>query len=196
MVRVPDTLKLRAQYGHKIKTLEELREAIGPRPRDKSVIMCHGTFDIVHPGHLRHLMYASEKADLLIASVTADAHIMKANHRPYVPQELRAANLAALEMVDFVIVDPNPTPIEHMSVLQPDFFAKGYEYFANGVPPKTQEEMDSGRVRRRDGVHAWRRRLLVVGADRVVAAEPRHREAASVDGLGGDRLRRPARGAP
>lgn len=143
MVSIPDALKLRTQYGHKIKTLEGLREAIGPRPRQKRVIMCHGTFDIVHPGHLRHLMYAKEKADLLIASLTADAHIMKANHRPFVPQELRAANLAALEMVDFVIVDPNPTPIEQMRVIQPDFFAKGYEYFANGVPPKTQEELDT-----------------------------------------------------
>lgn len=143
MVSVPDPLKLKAQYGHKIKTLDQLAEAIGPRPRPQSVIMCHGTFDIVHPGHLRHLMYAKEKADLLIASVTADEHIMKANHRPYVPQELRAANLAALEMVDFVIVDPNATPIEHMQVLQPDFFAKGYEYFANGVPPKTQEELNT-----------------------------------------------------
>jgi rfaE bifunctional protein kinase chain/domain len=140
---VPVSGALKTNYSHKIKTLEELREAIGPRPRAKKAIMCHGTFDIVHPGHLRHLMYAKEKADLLIASVTADAHIMKANHRPYVPQELRAANLAALEMVDFVIVDPNPTPIEHMAKIQPDYFAKGYEYTANGVPPKTQEEMDT-----------------------------------------------------
>jgi cytidyltransferase-like protein len=143
MVQIPDALKLQSQYGHKIKTLPELREAIGSRPRKKSVIMCHGTFDIVHVGHLRHLMYAKEKADLLIASVTADAHIMKANHRPYGPQELRAANLAALEMVDFVIIDPNPTPIEHMGLLQPDYFAKGYEYSANGIPPRTQEEMDT-----------------------------------------------------
>ena len=52
------------------------------------------------------------------------------------PQELRAANLAALEFVDFVIIDPNPTPDQHMRVLQPDYFAKGYEYFANGVPPR------------------------------------------------------------
>src|SRR5438309_10666543 len=73
--------------------------------------MCHGVFDIVHPGHLRHLMYAKEKADVLVASVTADAHITKADHRPYVPQELRAQNLAALEMVDYVIIDLNPTPI-------------------------------------------------------------------------------------
>jgi len=140
---VPVSGALKPSYDHKIKTLDELRAAIGPRPRAKKVIMCHGTFDIVHPGHLRHLMFAKEKADFLIASVTADVHIMKANHRPYVPQELRASNLAALEMVDFVIVDPNPTPIEHMALLQPDYFAKGYEYSANGVPPKTQEEMDT-----------------------------------------------------
>src|SRR5690242_2919882 len=134
---------MKRDYRDKIKTLDELARAIGPRPRRKKVIMCHGTFDIVHPGHLRHLAYAKEKADLLIASLTADEHIMKANHRPYVPQELRASNLAALEFVDFVIIDPNPTPIQHMRLLQPDYFAKGYEYFSNGVPPKTREEMDT-----------------------------------------------------
>jgi rfaE bifunctional protein kinase chain/domain len=134
---------MKRDYHDKIKTLEELGAEIGRRPRLKSVIMCHGAFDIVHPGHLRHLMYAKEKADLLIASITADAHIAKANHRPFVPQELRAANLAALEIVDFVIIDPNPTPIAHVRFLQPDYFAKGYEYFANGVPPKTQEELDT-----------------------------------------------------
>src|SRR5690349_25123411 len=102
---------MKPNYSSKIKTLSELQAAIGPRPREKSVIMCHGTFDIVHPGHLRHLLYAKEKADLLIASVTADDFITKSDFRPYVPQDLRAANLALLEMVDFVIVDPHPTPI-------------------------------------------------------------------------------------
>jgi rfaE bifunctional protein kinase chain/domain len=125
----------------KIKTREQVAEIIGKRPRRKTVVMCHGMFDIVHPGHLRHLSYAKEKADLLLASITADAQITKANYRPYVPEELRATNLAALEIVDFVIVDPNPTPIENILFLQPDYFAKGYEYFANGLPPKTREEM-------------------------------------------------------
>jgi len=130
-------------YQHKIKTVQELAAIIGKRPREKSVIMCHGTFDIVHPGHLRHLIYAKEKAALLIASVTADEHVAKASLRPYVPQELRASNLSVFEMVDFVIVDKNPTPIENIHILQPDYFAKGYEYFADGVPPKTQEEIDA-----------------------------------------------------
>src|ERR1043165_10038200 len=111
---------MRRDYRDKIKTLDTLLRAIGPRPRRKKVIMCHGTFDIVHPGHLRHLMYAKEKADLLIASLTADVPATKAAFRPYVPQELRASNLAALEVVDYVIIDPNPTPIEHIRYLQPD----------------------------------------------------------------------------
>ena len=106
--------------------------------------MCHGTFDLVHPGHLRHLMYARGKADILVASLTSDAHISKANYRPFVPQMLRAMNLAALEVVDYVIIDENPTPLENIAFLQPDFFAKGYEYFdgPGGIHPKTQEEMD------------------------------------------------------
>jgi rfaE bifunctional protein kinase chain/domain len=128
-------------FRHKVKSLEELIPVLGPRPRAKAVIMCHGVFDIVHPGHLRHLMYAKGKAHILVASLTADAHITKADHRPYVPQELRAQNLAALEMVDYVVIDPNPTPIEAIRRLQPDYFAKGYEYFAEGIPTRTREEM-------------------------------------------------------
>ncbi|HEY0322905.1 MAG TPA: PfkB family carbohydrate kinase [Pyrinomonadaceae bacterium] len=129
-------------YRRKIKTREELRDIIGARPRQQAVIMCHGTFDLVHPGHVRHLMYAKSKADILVASLTCDAHIKKANFRPFVPQQLRAMNLAALEVVDYVIIDDNPTPLENLEFIQPDFFAKGYEYHHGGVHPRTREEMD------------------------------------------------------
>jgi rfaE bifunctional protein kinase chain/domain len=127
----------------KIKTLDELAAVIGPRPREKKVIMCHGTFDLVHPGHVRHLLYAKSKADILIASLTCDLHITKANLRPYVPEDLRAYNLSAFEMVDYVVIDRNPTPIEALKRLEPDFFAKGYEYVDGDIPPKTREEMDT-----------------------------------------------------
>ncbi len=128
-------------FRRKIKSRAELRAAIGSRPRSKTVIMCHGTFDLVHPGHIRHLLYAKSKADILVASLTSDAHISKANFRPFVPQDLRAMNLAALEMVDYVVVDENPTPLENIRFLQPDFFAKGYEYSADGIHPRTREEI-------------------------------------------------------
>jgi rfaE bifunctional protein kinase chain/domain len=137
---------LTKQYSHKIKTVAELCRIIGPRPRKRKVIMCHGVFDVVHPGHLRHLIYAKSKADILIASLTADVHISKGHYRPHVPQDLRALNLAAYEIIDYVIIDSNATPIKNISKLQPDFFAKGYEYTATGVPLKTQEEADALRA--------------------------------------------------
>ncbi len=132
-----------ATYKRKIKTREGLRQVLGPFPRKKTAIMCHGTFDLVHPGHVRHLIYAKSKADILIASLTSDIHIAKANYRPYVPQALRAMNLAALEIVDYVIIDDHATPIENLLFLQPDFFAKGYEYHKDGLHPKTREEADA-----------------------------------------------------
>jgi rfaE bifunctional protein kinase chain/domain len=130
------------RYRRKIKTREELHAIIGPRPRGQKVIMCHGTFDLVHPGHIRHLMYARSKGDILVASLTSDAHISKAHYRPFVPQQLRAMNLAALEVVDYVIIDPLPKPLENLAYLQPDYFAKGYEYTDGGLDPRTQEEVD------------------------------------------------------
>jgi rfaE bifunctional protein kinase chain/domain len=128
-------------YRHKIKNVDELRAAIGPRPRQRTVVMCHGVFDLVHPGHIRHLLYAKSKADLLVTSLTADVHIHKANYRPFVPQDLRALNLAALEMVDYVLIDGEATPLRNLALVQPDFFAKGYEYQNGGMHPKTQEEI-------------------------------------------------------
>ena len=80
--------------------------------------MCHGVFDLVHPGHIRHLLYAKSKADILVASLTADLHIAKANYRPFVPQELRALNLAALEMVDYVLIDEEATPLRNLALIQ------------------------------------------------------------------------------
>jgi len=129
-------------FSHKIKSAQEVRDAIGPRPRKKKAIMCHGTFDVVHPGHVRHLLYAKTKADILIASLTSDVHITKGNMRPYVPEDLRAINLAALEMVDYVVIDRDPTPLKNLTIIQPDYFAKGYEYTAGSVHPKTQEEIN------------------------------------------------------
>jgi len=130
-------------YRRKIKTREELVQILGARPRQKKIIMCHGTFDIVHPGHIRHLIYARSKADQLLVSITSDLHINKANYRPFVPQHLRAMNLAALEVVDYVVIDNNATPIENIGIIRPDYFAKGYEYSTDGIHPRTRAEIQA-----------------------------------------------------
>jgi rfaE bifunctional protein kinase chain/domain/rfaE bifunctional protein nucleotidyltransferase chain/domain len=131
---------IESTYKHKIKTAAELAELLGDPPRKQKIVMCHGTFDLVHPGHIRHLVYARSKGAKLVVGVTADAHVKKADHRPFVPEDLRALNLAALETVDYVTVDPNPTPIENILTIKPDYFVKGYEYQSGGLHPRTAEE--------------------------------------------------------
>ena len=116
------------KYKHKIINSKNYKKFIGSFPRKKKVIMCHGVFDVVHPGHIRHFMYAKNKADVLLVSLTSDKHINKGNYRPHVPENLRAFNLAALDIVDFVIIDSENEPIKNIKKLKPDYFAKGFEY--------------------------------------------------------------------
>ena len=129
-----------SDFKQKIKSADELSEILGSPPRSKTVIMCHGAFDIVHPGHVRHLVYAKSKADILVASLTCDAFVQKANYRPFVPEDLRALNLAALQMIDYVVIDRNAKPLENINKIKPDFFAKGYEYIDGGLDPRSAEE--------------------------------------------------------
>lgn len=119
----------------KIVSVSDLIQAVGARPRERPVVMCHGVFDVVHPGHLRHLLYAKRQASILVCSVTADQYIDKGAYRPHVPQDLRAANLSMLDIVDYVVVCPDPSPQKLLEAVQPDFYAKGFEYAARTSGP-------------------------------------------------------------
>jgi cytidyltransferase-like protein len=63
---------LNQTFAKKIKTVQEVLKIIGSPPRKKKIVMCHGTFDVVHPGHIRQLIYAKSKGDVLIVSLTVD----------------------------------------------------------------------------------------------------------------------------
>ena len=69
------------KYKFKIKKRQGLIDLVGNVPRKRKVILCHGVFDVVHPGHIRHLAYAKTKAEILIVSITTDKHIKKGNIR-------------------------------------------------------------------------------------------------------------------
>ena len=121
--------------NRKIITLEallDLRERL--RSSRQSLVHCHGCFDIVHPGHIHHLQYARSLGDALVVSVSADPHVNKGFDRPLIPDELRALSLAALECVDWVVVNPNPTAVELLNLLRPDIYVKGREYEQNRDP--------------------------------------------------------------
>ncbi len=104
------------------------------RAMGRKVVQCHGCFDIVHPGHVRHLRHAAEHGDILLVSITADALIGKGDGRPLFPQELRAENLAALDCVDWVHVNPDSTAEALLREVRPDVYIKGREYEGNADP--------------------------------------------------------------
>jgi len=110
---------------------ELLAQVAAARSAGQSVVHCHGCFDIVHPGHVRYLEFARRQGDLLVVSLTGDAQVGKGDQRPYIPEELRAESLAALEVVDLVYINPQPTALELLADLQPDIYVKGREYEQN-----------------------------------------------------------------
>ncbi len=129
------------KYKHKIVKLNYLLSKL-KKIKNKKIVMCHGVFDVVHPGHVRHLVYAKSRADILIVSLTADKFIKKGVYRPHVPEKIRALNLAAFEMVDYVLIDNHKTSIYNINKIKPDFFAKGFEYDPKKKQPiETQEEI-------------------------------------------------------
>ena len=122
--------------SRKVCTLEELIQIRSEaRAAGKVVVQCHGCFDIVHPGHLRYLQFARQQGDALAVSLTGDDAIEKSDGtRPYVPQELRAESLAALEVVDHVAVVDGPTAEPVIEALRPAVYIKGKEYEGSDHP--------------------------------------------------------------
>ncbi len=119
----------------KIVELGELLSAVEvSRAAGKRIVQCHGCFDIVHPGHIRYLEFARRHGDVLIVSLTGDSDVSKGAERPYIPQALRAENLAALMFVDFVYIDPKPTAEEILARVRPDVYVKGREYEHSTAP--------------------------------------------------------------
>lgn len=90
--------------------------------------LCHGCFDILHFGHLRHLASAASMCDALIVSVTADRFVNKGPHRPIFHETYRAEMLSGLACVDGVVVSQFPSAIEILNRLRPNRFFKGQEY--------------------------------------------------------------------
>jgi rfaE bifunctional protein nucleotidyltransferase chain/domain len=112
------------------------------RAAGERVVLCHGCFDIVHPGHIRHLQHAARLGDRLVVSITGDSLVDKGTGRPLIPQELRAENLAALDCVDWVVINQDPTAVGLIELLRPDVYVKGREYEDNG-DPRFQAERES-----------------------------------------------------
>ena len=115
----------------KIVSLDELAAIVAEhREQGRRVVHCHGVFDLLHPGHIRHFEAAREEGDVLVVTLTQDHHVNKGPGRPVFNERLRLESIAALESVDHVALNRWPTAVETIHLLKPDVFAKGDEYKA------------------------------------------------------------------
>ena len=115
--------------ARKIRELRDLAPILADlKAAGKTIVQCHGVFDLLHPGHIRHISEARHQGDILVVTVTADRHVNKGPGRPLFNQVLRAETLASLESVDFVVINDNPTAVEAIKALRPDVYVKGGDY--------------------------------------------------------------------
>src|SRR5690606_40620049 len=125
------------------------------------VVNCHWCFHVDHPGRICYIDYARRKRDLLVFSLTGDAQISKGDQRPYITEEMRAENLAALSCVDLVYINPEPTAAELLAELRPDIYVKGSEY---------EQSNDPGFLRERDIVLGYGGRVVFSSGDVVFSS--------------------------
>ncbi len=110
-----------------------------PVPR---IVLCHGCFDLLHVGHIRHLQEARALGDKLVVSITSDQHVNKGIGRPFFTVAERVEALKALECVDDVIISDSGTAIETIGTIKPAVYVKGIDY--EGPPSKfLQAEIDA-----------------------------------------------------
>jgi rfaE bifunctional protein nucleotidyltransferase chain/domain len=113
----------------KIKSIDGLSKVLAElRKRGKKVVHCHGVFDLLHPGHIKHFEAAKEKGDILVVTITQDEFVNKGPGRPVFNQQLRAESIAAIGCVDFVAINEWPTAVETIKKLRPHFYVKGKDY--------------------------------------------------------------------
>ena len=136
------------QAGTKISQIEDLAAeltTLRSGGNHKTVVHCHGVFDLMHIGHIRHFEEAKGLGDVLVVTVTPDQYVNKGLHRPAFAEDLRAETIAALDCVDYVAVNRWPTAVETVKLLRPDIYAKGSDYRDSGadVTGKIAEEEEA-----------------------------------------------------
>lgn len=107
----------------------------------KTVGLCQGGFDLLHPGHVKHFESAKKRCNVLIVSVTADRWVSerKGEGRPIFPDTLRAYMIAGLSFVDYVVITDVKSGVDVIGLLKPSFYIKGPDFIGKETPGITLE---------------------------------------------------------
>lgn len=113
----------------KIVELDRLAEMVEElKQQGKRVVLCHGVFDLLHVGHVRHFERAKAFGDVLVVTLTVDQYVNKGPDRPVFPLDLRMEVIASLDMVSYVAASHWPQAVEVIKHIKPSFYVKGMDY--------------------------------------------------------------------
>ena len=126
-----DILRADNAGGGKVIGLEDLTRLVeAERGKGRRIVFTNGCFDLLHEGHVTYLAEAAAQGDLLVLGINSDASVrqLKGPSRPVRSQAERAAVLAALSSVDYVVVFEEQTPSKIIHAVRPDVLVKGGDY--------------------------------------------------------------------
>ncbi len=125
---------------------------------DKKIVLCHGVFDLLHLGHIRHLKEAKSLGNYLIVSVTTDKWVKKGIGRPHFTHEQRAEALRALGCVDEVYINDDEGCWDLIRKIKPAFYVKGMDYVgvrSEGLERERAAIVEVGGEIRFTGTRKW-----------------------------------------
>ena len=111
--------------------------------KKQRIVLCHGVFDLIHIGHIKHFSSAKKLGDILVVSLTPDQYVNKGPGRPIFSQSLRSEFLQNISCIDYILVNNKPTSINVIKQLKPDVYCKGsdYEIHKNDVTGEIKNEI-------------------------------------------------------
>ena len=121
----------------KIMVLEQLKSEIeAKKEAGELIVFTNGCFDILHVGHIRYLKKAASLGDRLVLAVNSDSSVkkLKGKYRPFVPETERLEMLAALEMVDYLVLFSETDCRAVLDELKPQIYVKGGDYRIEDLP--------------------------------------------------------------
>ena len=125
----------------KIFSIEDLREILKKKKlKEKKIVLCHGVFDLLHIGHIKHFNEAKSFGEILVVSLTPDEFVNKGPGRPAFNEKLRLQAIAALDAVDYVVLNSTSTAVNIIRKLKPNIYCKGPDY-------KNQRSDISGQIK-------------------------------------------------
>ena len=133
----------------KIKTVDEIAAiATEAKKNGRRVVFTNGCFDLLHRGHVHILRQAKAAGDLLIVGMNSDSSVksIKGPARPILPEIDRVELIAAMEMVDYIVLFDEPDPYQLIATIKPNVLAKGGDWSSDKIVGADIVERNGGRV--------------------------------------------------